>query len=59
MGKILARSGVVAVVAVLVVFWYLFIKTTLILVGLLVIAAGAWGWWEIRELKKAMRAPPP
>lgn len=41
-----------------VVVWFLFIKAMLVLIVVGIVMAGVWIWWEIHELRKAMRTPP-
>lgn len=45
-------------VVVLLILWWVFARTIALLVILLIVAAGVWGWWEVRALKKVMRTPP-
>ena len=45
-------------VVVLLILWWVFARTIALLVIVLVVAAGVWGWWEVRALKKAIKAPP-
>lgn len=54
----MARLGFVAAALAVVLVWLFFLRTILVLVvpGLVLIAL--WVWWEVRELRRAMRTPP-
>ena len=52
------RLWIIAGAVLFLVLWNVFIKTVLVLVLVLVGGGAVWGWWEIRQLKKAMRTPP-
>lgn len=54
----LNRIRLAVVAAGLVLLWLIFARTMTLLIILVVIVGAVWGWWEIRELRKAMRTPP-
>ena len=37
--------------------WLYLFRITLALVIVLLLVGGAWGWWEVRQLRRAMRVP--
>lgn len=54
----MTRLWMAVAAAALFVLWLVFVRITSVLVILAVIGGGLWAWWEIRELRKAMRNPP-
>ncbi len=52
------RLWIAAAAIVFYLIWSFFIQATMVLVLVLIVAAGIWGWWEFRQLRKAMRTPP-
>ncbi len=54
----MVRLGFTAAAVVVILGWLLFLRTIMFLVVPALILAAIWGWWEIRELRRAMRTPP-
>ena len=54
----MVRLAFTAAAVVVILVWLLFLRTIVFLVVPALILAAIWGWWEIRELRRAMRTPP-
>ena len=51
------RLWLAAGLILFVLIWFFLFRITLVLVIVLLLVGGAWGWWEVRQLRRAMRAP--
>ena len=51
------RLWLAAGLILFVLIWFFLFRVTLVLVIVLLLVGGAWGWWEVRQLRRAMRAP--
>ena len=53
----MVRLGFAAAAVVVFLVWLVFLRTVMALIVPGLIVAAVWGWWEIRELRRAMRTP--
>lgn len=51
------RLWIAAGLILFVLVWLFLFRITLALVIVLLLVGGAWGWWEVRQLRRAARAP--
>ena len=52
------RLWIAAAAVLFFLIWILFFQAIVVLVIFAVVVGCIWIWWEVRELKKAMRTPP-